>query len=192
MLDRLVPGYSFNVSPYFNNGAPAGYAAQTPSRFVSFNPDRAYTFGTAGSPAQVTVGIGAAADTVIWLPYMSGWITWARAEGREILTGQMSGCWLARGLLNGQPVFLHIGTDNSNPDNNNYVKNGLKIARNSGALRIVSAFLPHAAVTGCGAIFAAQTSDNKFLAIGCNVDPKLPTVFTVKKVAEVKPANLPF
>jgi len=194
MLDRMVPGYTFSVSPYFNNAAPPGYATQTPSRFVGFNPDRAYTFApvVGGLPAQVTAGAGAPADTVIWLPYMSGWVTWTRAEGRPILTGQMSGCWLARGILNGQPVFLHIGTDNSNPENNNQVKNGLKISRNTHALTVVSAFLPHAAVPGCGAIFAAQTSDNRFLAIGCTPDVKLPTLFTVKKVVEVKPGTLPF
>ena len=190
MLGLLAKGFKFRVNPYFNNQPPPGFQNQTPSRFVTCNPARQYHTGAAvNGITPVTAGAGV--NSVVWLPYLAGWVTWTPAEGRPILTGKMSGCWLARGLLNGRPVFLHIGTDDFNQDNNNYVKNAIKIARNTGELRIISAFNPIQHVRAAS-VFAAQTPDNKFLAIGCASVGNAANDYEVKQLKVVNGTTLPF
>jgi len=194
MLDQLVKGYIFRANPYFNNAPPPGYQNQTPSRFVNCVPSRQYSAGALiAGKAPVTAGAGMPANTFTWLPYIAGWVTWTAAEGTPILTGKMSGCWLARGILNGRPVFMHIGTDNFNQDNNNFVKNAVKIARNSGVLKIVSAFSPIAHVKGGASVFGAQTADNRFLAVACtDIRGGHPNDYKVVQVKVVAGSALPF
>lgn len=192
MLGQLDKGFKFRANPYFNNNPPAGYQTQTPSGFVHCTPPRQYVAGNAvNGIVPVTAGVGLPANTFTWLPYIAGWVTWMAGEGTPILTGKMSGCWLARGLLNGRPVFMHIGTDDFDQNKNNFVKNAIKIARNTGALKIISAFSPIAHVKGA-AVFGAQTADNRFLAIACSTIGNAANDYKVEKVKVVTGSPLPF
>jgi hypothetical protein len=70
---------------------------------------------------------------VVWLPYFAGWITVLPIENLPILTGQMTGCILARFTLGNKQYLAHIGTDSNSVENTKLVKADWTKAADSGA-----------------------------------------------------------
>jgi hypothetical protein len=103
---------------------------------------------TATDPAYEPVVLNAPdpnpARNFIWLPYHPGRVTLVRFQPDiSILTGWMSGCWLALVQVNGVEYFAHVGTDdNPNHPNTLAVKNGIKLAIGTSALSVLQAFQP--------------------------------------------------
>lgn len=101
-----------------------------------------------GGPNYRPVAMNAAdpdpALNFIWLPYHPGQVTLVPYQPDvSILTGWMSGCWLALVRVNGVEYFAHLGTDsNAHHPNTLAVKNMFKLAVGTHALTVISAFQP--------------------------------------------------
>lgn len=79
---------------------------------------------------------------VVWLPYFAGWITVLPIENLPILTGQMTGCILARFTLGNKQYLAHIGTDSNSVENTKLVKADWTKAADSNAMTPLRAWKP--------------------------------------------------
>ncbi|MBS0124538.1 hypothetical protein [Thetidibacter halocola] len=77
-----------------------------------------------------------------WLPYHPGHVTLVPFQANmNILTGWMSGCWLALVSVGGASYFAHVGTEtNAQHPSTIAVKNGIKIAIGAGVMTVQRAF----------------------------------------------------
>ena len=185
MLKDLAPGDRFRLSLYELNRPPRVpplALANIPADFVQVS-DRRHHLGDLqpvpnGAPNEpparpVETGTHASPKrNFLWLPFLPGKVAYAHPQaGLPIITGLMSGCWLARFILNGQSYFGHIGTEDlPQTPNSLQAKNAWKIAIRRGMVTHSEVFSPAAAGQGPtgDAIFGALSGHNHFYTIACN------------------------
>jgi len=140
MFTELHQGRKIALQPFFDQQRPnPRYRPGDPPLF-SFVPPRIYTLDlhtkgqTSFNGAAVDGSFKAgppvtppAANVPIylfkWLPFNAGSITFTAVDQQfPILTGLMTGCWLATCQFRGQTWLAHIGTDSDSPANTAAVK----------------------------------------------------------------------
>lgn len=96
-------------------GQPGMLPTQTPGDMVTCQPNQFHIQESTGvftKTSVIVAGAGPAHRTFTWLPYTPGLITVVALVGADVLTGPMSGCWLATYRKpNGVPHAAHVGTD---------------------------------------------------------------------------------
>jgi hypothetical protein len=181
MLKKLTPGDRFRLSLYELNRPPripALALANIPADFVQVS-DRRYKLRHPqpvpnGLPNEapaspVEAGTHASPErNFLWIPWLPGKVSYAHPQpGLPIITGLMSGCWLALFRLNGQTYFGHIGTEDSpNAPNSLKAKNAWKIAIGRGMVTPIGVFNPAATAVG-DAVFGAVSANNHLYTISC-------------------------
>ncbi|GHC69372.1 hypothetical protein [Limoniibacter endophyticus] len=100
--------------------------------------------GSGSRTSAVLAGLDAKAHrNFVWLPYVPGKVSYIRACGMDVLSGDMTGCWIVRFLLDGQPCVGHIGTyDMVTAPLSLKAKAAWKSAVASGRVRLISGFDP--------------------------------------------------
>ena len=183
MLENLARGDRFQLSLYELNKPPRVpplALPNIPGHFVQVS-DRRYHLGDLqvvpnagpGEPPARPAESGAGRDrNFLWLPFLPGKVAYAHPPaGLPIITGLMSGCWLARFAMNGQSYFGHIGTEDlPRTPNSLQAKNAWKIAVGRGMISQINTFNPtgQGNVSGTGdAVFGALSADNHFYSIDC-------------------------
>jgi hypothetical protein len=183
MLENLARGDRFQLSLYDLNRpprVPTLALPNIPADFVQVS-DRRYHLGDLqmvrnagpGEPPARPAESGAGRErNFLWLPFLPGKVTYAHPPaGLPIITGLMSGCWLACFRMNGQSYFGHIGTEDlPRMPNSLQAKNAWKISVGRGMISHTNTFNPaaHGHVSGTGdAVFGALSADNHFYSIDC-------------------------
>lgn len=143
------------------------------------------TFGAKQSTmVEMPAGHGAKAHrNFVWLPYVVGAVTMVPLDQADVLTGQMSGCWLIICKLRAPPYTryaCHVGTKEGGADLavNVAVKKAWKDYFDSGVIEIIGGFNPARSLAtipkrkddeagkGFG-LWAVMTAANEFYNIFC-------------------------
>lgn len=152
MLNKLIVGRYLNLPDLFHEAAKP-HDAIFPAHFVEGNSTllniaQSKTEGSLGAKRRISqVATGAHATkvhrTFRWLPYIKGKVTYLPYVGPDILTGRMSGCWIAVFTNQGTRYVAHIGTDDF-PDTSNSIqaKNAWRNAEANQGFTLVNAFNP--------------------------------------------------
>ena len=172
MINKLIVGRNLNV-PLFDK-SPGPDVPGGPAHFVS-TPGRNYQVQvSAGSgflnrtrTSAVAIGQHAtkAHRNFRWLHWQPGKITYLPLVGADILTGEMSGCWVVIFTMGGQLNVAHIGTYTAGSPATLQVKVAWANAFQAGLVVPVAAFQPnqHLVVSPVGfcdfyaVVTAAQT-----------------------------------
>lgn len=167
-----TPGASNNTMPGFNPtfAQKAQIFAQRASATVSNQLHRQRTsetlIGQSSKPHR----------NFIWLEWMPGLVSQVQANGFDVFTGPMSGCWIMSYLRGGKRYIGHVGTD-MDPTNANTIAakrswNDFAATQPNGSIRGFDPFnawvgtFP-AALPGESAlkVFALVTAANTFHAV---------------------------
>lgn len=152
MLEKLIPGRYINIQIPMNpasigSNLPHGFALypnqylhirQSGEATVRNQPKRISTISVQRHPSPFRQH-----RTFRWLPWVPGVVTCVPLAGPDILTGPMTGCWLA--IFSHQDVryVAHIGTDgNANTENTIDAKTAWNTAINATTVRPLAAFDP--------------------------------------------------
>ena len=83
-----------------------------------------------------------------WLTYYKGAITTMAFDGFDILTGDMSGCWLVAYLVGGAARLAHVGTDFMSATDSTLVKRTWDFTAQQANHTMIAGFQPNAAWDG--------------------------------------------
>ena len=124
----------------------------------------------ASVPTASPVELGQHADpsrNFQWLPWLPGLVSFVPVPPNlPIVTGEMTGCWLALFRLGGVLCFGHIGTEGgTNAPNTTRAKQAWKIAERAGLIQPVKAFLPRATVPGADKVLGALSANHHFYTL---------------------------
>jgi hypothetical protein len=167
------------------------------------------TFGAKQSTmVEMPAGHGAKAHrNFVWLPYVTGAVTMVPLAQADVLTGQMSGCWLIICQLR-QPPYTkyacHIGTKEESEATHHInvaVKKAWKDYYDEGGIDIIGGFNPMRSLAripkkkpdevgkGFG-LWAVMTPTNRFYNVFCFQQGTFWRIAHVGLVASTPPANL--
>ncbi len=204
MLDKLIKGrkLTFPEWSYQFAGGPPGL----PDSFAIV-PGIAYNvaesegggfFGRGQRTSAVSAGKHAKKQhrTFRWLPYVKGKITCVPLVGPTILTGEFSGCWVARFRYGGTEYIAHIGTETSARNlNTRKVRKDWQTALATPGFDLIGAFNPigsdlpadafkppqgwlpffYAAITGEGDFYSASLATAAPIGKAPSLDPNRPS-----------------
>jgi len=195
LITELHHGRKISIFPFFDQMPPAPrYQPNDPPLFSQVEGRIYHLDMTAGqighgnTPVAGTIRPGAGPNPALrvkWLPYVAGSITYTSVNNTiPILTGRMTGCWLATFQLRGQTFLAHVGTDDVSPANTEAVKSAWKISVHSGMIAPpFKAFNPIDHIANGAADFGAINASGQFHAISFDIASG--TVYVVKQVRHV-------
>jgi hypothetical protein len=97
-------------------------------------------------PYAVVINDGPNTGRFQFLPYNKGTITVVR-QGEDVLSGPMSGCWLAMFCWRGAQFVAHIGTESESQTGNFWTKVAWNdfVEQNAGSVEVIAGFNPYSA-----------------------------------------------
>ncbi len=154
------------------------------------------TFGHAVGAGKL-VGVN---PSFRWLTYYKGSITTMAFDGLDIVTGDMSGCWLVAYSVGGTARLAHVGTDYMSAPNSTLVKRTWDFTAQQADHTMLAGFQPNAAWDGHfpaaikdwsvqGKVWGLVTAQLKLFSIYVFPGVTSMTTFRVAGIQEVASAS---